>query len=147
MQNQALFPDDPVKKVRCFILSGNLTDDRLCLIPLHGDRLGFSRIALCVLRLKSVGMHTLCTVVSLRKCCTGCCGNTTDFLKTAIIHFAVQLRRANVIGIGQRNVQSRRIVPTASIRTDTALHRCRKRWLLRILNKRHLHAVLFADIS
>ena len=147
MQNQALLPNDPVKKVRCLLLNGNLTDDRLCLVPLHGDRHGFSRIARCVLRLKGVGMHTLCTVVSLRKCRAGCCGNTADFRKLAIIHFAVQLHRSNVIRIGQRNAQSRRIVPAASIRTDTALHcRC-KRWRLRIFNKRHRHAVLFADIS
>ena len=91
-------------------------------------------------------MHALCTVVSFRKYCFGCFGNIADFRKTTLIHFAVQLHDAHVIGIGQRNVQSRRIVPAAGVRTDTALHCCRKGRLLRI-NMRHLHAVLFADIS
>ena len=91
-------------------------------------------------------MHTLCTVVGFRKYRAGRCGNAADFRKIAIIHFAVQLLGAHVIGIGQRNVQSRRIVPAVSVRTDTFLHRCRKRRRLRI-NHRHLHAVLFADIS
>ena len=128
------------------MFKGNFTDDRLCLIPLHDDRIGCSRIARRILCLEGVGMHTLCTVVGFRKYRAGCCGNAADFREIAIIHFAVQLLDAHVIGIGQRNVQSRRIVPAVSVRTDTFLHRCRKRRRLRI-NHRHLHAVLFADIS
>ena len=145
-QNQTFSVDNPVKDVRCFLLKGNFADDRLCLVPLHGNRRGYGLIARCVHRLEGIGMHALCTVVSFRKYCFGCFRNIADFRKTTLIHFAVQLHDAHVIGIGQRNVQSRRIVPAAGVRTDTALHCCRKGRLLRI-NMRHLHAVLFADIS
>ena len=128
------------------MFKGNFTDDRLCLIPLHDDRIGCGHIARRILCLEGVGMHTLCTVVGFRKYRAGRCGNAADFRKIAIIHFAVQLLGAHVIGIGQRNVQSRRIVPAVCVRTDTFLHRCRESRRLRI-NHRHLHAVLFADIS
>ena len=146
IEDQALLSDDPVKEVRCLLLDGNFTDDRLCLVPLHGNRRGYGLIARCVHRLEGIGMHALCTVVIFRKYFLGRFGNIADFRKTTLIHFAVQLHDAHVIGIGQRNVQSRRIIPAASVRTDTFLHRCRKRRRLRI-NHRHLHAVLFADIS
>ena len=146
IEDQALLPDDPVKKVRCLLLDGNFTDDRPCLIPFHDDRIGYVLIARRVHRLKGIGMHTLCTVVSFRKYCLGLRGNTADFRKLTLIYFAVQLYDTHIIGIGQRNVQSRRIIPAAGVRTDAALHRCRKRRRL-LINKLHLHAVLFADIS
>ena len=146
IEDQALLSDDPVKEVRCLLLDGNFTDDRLCLVPLHGNRRGYGLIARCVHRLEGIGMHALCTVVIFRKYFLGRFGNIADFRKTTLIHFAVQLHDAHVIGIGQRNVQSRRIIPAASVRTDTAFHCCRKRRCLHI-NKLHLHAVFFADIS
>ena len=58
MQNQALSTDDPVKKVRCLLLKGNITDDRLRCVKLCGQCICHGLITRRVCRLKGIGMFS-----------------------------------------------------------------------------------------
>ena len=59
IEDQALLPDDPVKKVRCLLLKGNFTDHRLRCVKLCSQGIRYCFIARCVHRLEAVGVLSL----------------------------------------------------------------------------------------